>query len=74
MECCETRFNLFKNVELVISQTQNLFQDNDDSVPNTANAFGRENHPESTCDVRLSCFGTDTSLNFECNYFLGVLE
>lgn len=56
------------------SDTQNSFQDGDDSVPNIANAFGGESHPESTCDVRFSGFGTDNLLNFECGYFLCFLD
>lgn len=57
-------------MELVISSdTLNLFQNHDDSVPNIANAFGGESHANSTCDVRFACFRTDNLLNFECDYF-----
>lgn len=39
------------------SDSLNLFQDHDDSVPNTANAFGGESHSESTCDVDFHAVG-----------------
>lgn len=50
-----------------------VFEDSDDSVPDTVNAFGGESHPESGCDVRVSCFGTDNLLHFEWDYFLCFL-
>lgn len=50
-----------------------MVEDSDDSVPDTANAFGGESHLESSCDVRLPCFGTDNLLHFDCDSFLGFL-